>query len=185
MHAGHLPDIRKIAVLRANGLGDFIFVLPALAALRAAYPGAEIVLLGLSWHAALLHGRPSSVDRVLVVPPYTGVSVRDDQVGDEPASEQFFQRMQQEQFDLACQFHGGGRHSNPFLLRLGARLTTGLKTPDAAALDRWIPYRYYQQEVARYSEMRWPRVEQASLSLERRRNEGQLNTSPAPCTARR
>lgn len=153
MHPGHLPDIRKIAVVRANGLGDFIFALPALAALRAAYPCAEIVLLALSWHAAFLRERPSPVDRVLVVPPYTGVSVRDDQAGDEPACEQFFQRMQQEQFDLACQMHGGGRHSNPFLLRLGARLTIGLKTPDAVALDRWIPYRYYQQEVSRYLEV--------------------------------
>jgi ADP-heptose:LPS heptosyltransferase len=153
MQKGHLPDIQKIAVVRANGLGDFIFALPALAALRAAYPGAEIVLLGLAWHAAFLRERPSPVDRVLVVPPYTGVSVRDDQPGDELACEQFFQQARREQFDLACQMHGGGRHSNPFLLRLGACLTIGLKTPDAPALNRWIPYRYYQQEVARYLEV--------------------------------
>lgn len=153
MHTGHLPDIQKIAIVRANGLGDFIFVLPALTALRAAYPGAEIVLLASSWHAAFLRERPSPVDRVLVIPPYTGVSVRDDQPGDEAACEQFFQRARREQFNLACQMHGGGRHSNPFLLRLGARLTIGLKTPDAVAPDRWIPYRYYQQEVSRYLEV--------------------------------
>jgi ADP-heptose:LPS heptosyltransferase len=41
-----VPDVRKIAVLRANGLGDFIFALPALAALRRTHPDAEIVLLG-------------------------------------------------------------------------------------------------------------------------------------------
>lgn len=40
-----LKHIRKIAVLRANALGDFIFILPAIEALRAAYPEAEIVLL--------------------------------------------------------------------------------------------------------------------------------------------
>lgn len=41
-----IPRVRKIAVLRANGIGDFIFALPALSALRATYPDAEIVLLG-------------------------------------------------------------------------------------------------------------------------------------------
>lgn len=46
-----LKRIRKIAVLRANALGDFIFILPAMDALQAAYPKAEVVLLGLDWHA--------------------------------------------------------------------------------------------------------------------------------------
>jgi ADP-heptose:LPS heptosyltransferase len=32
--------IRKIAVLRANGIGDLMFALPALDALRSAYPRA-------------------------------------------------------------------------------------------------------------------------------------------------
>src|SRR5436309_7008981 len=66
--------VRKIAVLRANALGDFIFALPALEALRAAYPQAEIVLLAKGWHATFLKGRPGPVDRVVVVPPCEGVS---------------------------------------------------------------------------------------------------------------
>ncbi|MDP9486830.1 MAG: glycosyltransferase family 9 protein, partial [Actinomycetota bacterium] len=35
-----IEGVEKIAVLRAGGLGDLIFTLPALWALRAAYPGA-------------------------------------------------------------------------------------------------------------------------------------------------
>src|SRR2546430_14707651 len=69
-----VPGVRRIAVLRANALGDFIFALPALEALRAAYPQAEIVLLAKKWHATFLQGRPGPVDRVIVVPPYPGVS---------------------------------------------------------------------------------------------------------------
>lgn len=46
-----LAGVARIAVLRANRLGDLIFSLPALDALRAAYPGAEIVLLGSEIHA--------------------------------------------------------------------------------------------------------------------------------------
>ena len=41
-----VENVRKIAVLRAGGLGDLIFTLPALGALREAYPKAEISLLG-------------------------------------------------------------------------------------------------------------------------------------------
>jgi hypothetical protein len=41
-----VPEVEKIAVLRANALGDYLFRLPALESLRAAYPQAEIVLLG-------------------------------------------------------------------------------------------------------------------------------------------
>ena len=64
-----IPDVHKIAVLRCNALGDFIFTLPALDALRAAYPHAEIVLLGKPWHAEWLATRPSPIDRVVAVPP--------------------------------------------------------------------------------------------------------------------
>ncbi|HET8584575.1 MAG TPA: glycosyltransferase family 9 protein, partial [Casimicrobiaceae bacterium] len=52
-----VPNARKIAVLRAGALGDLIFTLPALDALRAVYPGAEIVLLGRAWMAKRLHER--------------------------------------------------------------------------------------------------------------------------------
>ncbi len=147
------PGIRKIAVLRANGIGDFMFALPALDALRTAYPSAELVLLGAPLHRELLNGRPGPVDRVIVVPPYKGVrdeaGVRHDPV----EIERFFAAMRREEFDIAIQLHGGGRNSNPFVLRLGARLTIGLRTPDAPPLDRWVPYVYYQPEIMRYLEV--------------------------------
>lgn len=148
--------MRKIAVLRANALGDFIFVLPALEALRAAYPQAEIVLLAKGWHAAFLKDRPGPVDRVVVVPLCRGVSEEPNTPGDAENSaelEYFFEAMEREGFDLAFQMHGGGCYSNPFVLGLGARMTIGLKTPDAVPLDRWIPYVYFQPEILRYLEV--------------------------------
>ncbi len=67
---GPLVDgVRRIAVLRSNGIGDFVVAVPALQALRAAYPEAEITYLGARWHPELLRGRPGPWDRVLVVPP--------------------------------------------------------------------------------------------------------------------
>lgn len=106
-----VPDVRKIAVVRANGLGDMLFGLPALEALRAAYPQAEIVLLARVWHHTLFTGRPGPIDRVIVIPPVGGVGEPEDLVPDEAALEHFFQRMRAERFDLAIQMHGGGRHS--------------------------------------------------------------------------
>jgi ADP-heptose:LPS heptosyltransferase len=72
-----VEGVHKLAVLRANAIGDYLVSLPALEALRAAYPQAELVLLGAGWHAGFLAGRPGPVDRCLAVPPTVGV--RDDQ----------------------------------------------------------------------------------------------------------
>ena len=145
--------IKKIAVLRANALGDYIFVLPALQALRETFPDAEIVLLGRKWHKEYLAERPGPVDRVVVVPLYGGISEVEGYVADESVLNEFFDTMQREKFDLAFQLHGGGRNSNPFLLRLGAKKTIGLKTPDAASLDINIPYVYFFNETMRYLEV--------------------------------
>ncbi|WP_212827824.1 glycosyltransferase family 9 protein [Polymorphospora rubra] len=150
---GLVDGVRRIGVLRANALGDFIFVLPALEALKAAYPRAELVLLGAPWHADWLTGRPGPVDRVMVVPPTDGV--RGPVPGEpDPAGQQaeFAALVQREGFDLALQLHGGGRNSNPFVRGLGAGLTAGLRAPDAPPLDRWLRYIYYQPEVVRYLE---------------------------------
>jgi ADP-heptose:LPS heptosyltransferase len=147
-----VKDVRKLAVLRANAIGDYLVSLPAIQALRAAYPQAELVLLGADWHAGFLAGRPGPVDRCVPVPPTVGV--RDDRPPAPPAAvERFFARMRAERFDLAVQLQGGGRHSNPFVRRLGARVTAGSQAPDAPALDRTVPYTSHQHEIHRFLEV--------------------------------
>jgi ADP-heptose:LPS heptosyltransferase len=151
-----IPGVKKIAVLRANALGDFIVALPALESLHAAYPDSELIYLGKNWHSDFLQNRPGPVDRVIDVPVSKGVNIHvalhDDVEEDPKELDRFFERMQRECFDLAIQLHGGGRYSNPFLLRLGARLTAGMKTSDAPALDYWMPYDYWQHETFRLLE---------------------------------
>lgn len=146
-------EVRKIAVLRANAIGDFIFALPALEALKNRYPDAELVYLGKQWHQEFLTGRPGPVDRVVVVPRCKGIPHETDRVSDEEEVEAFFKEMQGEQFDIAVQMHGGGGHSNPFVRALGARLTVGLRAERAPPLDINIPYYLYQPEVLRYLEV--------------------------------
>ena len=68
-----VPAVRRIVVLRANGLGDYVVAQPALVALRAAYPDATITLVTSPPVAALLAGRPSPVDEVLAAPRVSGV----------------------------------------------------------------------------------------------------------------
>jgi ADP-heptose:LPS heptosyltransferase len=143
-------DVSRIVVLRGGGLGDLIFAIPAMAALKAAYPGSTITLLGTPIHKALLGALKSPVDEVVVLPFAEGV-----RPGEEDTAEldRFFADMRGRSFDLAVQLHGGGRYSNPFLLRLGARHTVGTRTADAASLERTIPYLYYQHEPLRALEV--------------------------------
>ncbi|MDQ0819597.1 ADP-heptose:LPS heptosyltransferase [Arthrobacter sp. V4I6] len=145
-----LPDVAKIAVLRGGGLGDLMFALPAVAALGAAYPDAALTLLGTPLHRELLLSTHAPVRDVRILPFAEGV-----RPGPEDAVEveRFFADMVSEKFDLAIQLHGGGRFSNPFLLRLGARHSAGLRTADAADLDRSVPYVYYQHEPLRALEV--------------------------------
>lgn len=147
-----VASVAKIAVLRANALGDLLFAVPALDALRAAYPSAEIVLLARPWHAEFVPGRVASVDRVVVTPGMQGIWAPPGHVDDPAEIAGFFAEMREERFDVALQLHGGGRYSNPFVRRLGARMTAGMRTPDAEPLDRCVPYVYYQSEVFRLLE---------------------------------
>jgi ADP-heptose:LPS heptosyltransferase len=151
-----IPDVRKIAILKATALGDYLAATPALYALRETYPDAQITLLGRPFHAKLLEGRPSPIDRVIVIPISHGVRVEPenpDLPEDKAQLESFFERMRAERFDLALQVHGGGSNSNPFIKKLGARVTAGLKTVEAPELDRWTPYQTYQNEYIRLLEV--------------------------------
>ena len=140
------PHVSRIAVLRGGGLGDLLFALPAVSALIAAYPGASVTLLGSPGHVELLENTVCPVADVRVLPVTEGIRPGAEDVA---AVEAFFTAMKREEFDLAVQLHGGGRFSNPFLLRLGARHTVGSRTADAAPLERNLPYTYYQHEPLR------------------------------------
>ena len=147
---GTFPGVSRIAVLRGGGLGDLMFALPAVTALKKAYPGCTVTLLGTPLHESLLAEVLGAVDDVMVLPYAEGV-----RPGTEDASavDRFFLDTRARKFDLAVQLHGGGRFSNPFLLRLQARHTVGSATPDAVPLERTLPYTYYQHEPMRALEV--------------------------------
>src|SRR4051812_24521014 len=128
-------DVRRIAVLRANGLGDYVTSEPALTALREAYPKAEITLLGAAHHRPLVEDRPGPCDRFVSVPLMPGVRAGSGPDASREDVAAFFEEQQAHGSDLAVQMPGGGRPSNPVLARVGARVTAGACTPDALRLD--------------------------------------------------
>src|SRR3954470_13507792 len=125
MPPARVAAVRRLAVLRANGLGDYVTCEPALTALRATYPEAEITLLGARHHRALVEFRPGPCDRFVAVPLMPGVRAGSapDASAEEVAA--FFDEQREVGYDLAVQLHGGGRYSNPVVRRLGARVTAG------------------------------------------------------------
>lgn len=148
-----LLGVRRIAVLRANGVGDYVVAEPALAALRAAYPAAEITLLGAAHTRSLVQGRPGPCDRYVQVPLTRGVRVGADPDASPEVLEDWCAQQRAHGYDLAVQLHGGGRNSNALLLRLGARSTAGAATPDAPKPDRWVPYTPFQHDTLRWLEV--------------------------------
>jgi ADP-heptose:LPS heptosyltransferase len=145
-----VEGVERIAVLPAGVLADLLIALPAFDALKRAYPAAAITLLGRDWHERFLRNRPGPVHDVVPLPPISGVSssARGAAVPDE-----VYDDLRSRRFDVVVQMHGGGRDCNPFVRRLGARLTAGLCAPDAERLDRWIPYIDHQHETLRSLEV--------------------------------
>lgn len=135
-----LPNVRSIVALRPNAIGDYMFSLPALHALRHTYPDAHITLLGKQWHADFLRARPGPVDEVIVMPPVPGVGVEPDALVDPGPAREQVESLRARRFDIAVQMFGGGRYSNGFINQIGAALTIGARSAGAAALDRTIAY---------------------------------------------
>lgn len=148
-----INNVKKIAILRANALGDFLVILPAIKALRYIYKDAEIVLLGSPWHAKFLKKKRTDIDRVVVIPIYIGLR---EEAGKETKQHEiatFFRSMRAEKFDIAIHFQGRGMSANPFLKQLHARITVGHTCHEAAVITCSLPYVEYQHEIMRYIEL--------------------------------
>ena len=113
---------RKIAVFRALQLGDMLCAIPAIRALRAAYPEAEISLLGLPWASTLCTRFPAYFDRFIHFPGFHGLP---EQTFDPDAWLRFTHKMQQEQFNLILQMQGNGNIVNDMLENLSAGPVAG------------------------------------------------------------
>src|SRR5205809_3567810 len=95
----------KIAIFRALQLGDMLCAVPAIRALRHAYPQADIALIGLPWAESFVQRFKDYIDRFIVFPGYPGLP---EQPFSQPEWDRFVTNMQQEQFDCILQMQGNG-----------------------------------------------------------------------------
>jgi ADP-heptose:LPS heptosyltransferase len=104
---------------------------PALRALRARFPDAQIALVGLTWAQELVARLGRYVDRFLALPGWSGLPEQETDVAAVPA---FLREAHALAFDLVVQLHGSGEHTNALAYLLGGRATAGFRRPDA-----WCP----------------------------------------------
>lgn len=88
-----MEEPRKIFIRAVNWIGDAVMSLPALEALRARYPEAEIVAAAKPWVSAVYEGCPA-VDRVMIFDPAG-------EHGGRGGLGRFIQQVRREEFDLA------------------------------------------------------------------------------------
>ena len=112
---------RRIVVSRLK-LGDMLCAVPALRALPAAFPEAEIILVGLPWAAEFADRYRGFLGGFRELPGYPGLPERKPEM---ERVETFLKAMQAEEFDLCIQMHGSGGITNDLTTRFGARRNAG------------------------------------------------------------
>lgn len=141
--------IRRIAIFRALQLGDTLCAVPAWRALRAAFPKAEIVLIGLPWAEGFVHRFHHLVDEFLEFPGFPGLPEQEPKLSDFPL---FLSRVQRMHFDLALQMQGDGTLTNSLISLFGAKLNAGFCLPGQYRPDAetFLTYPEHEPEVWRH-----------------------------------
>jgi ADP-heptose:LPS heptosyltransferase len=139
---------RRVAVFRALQLGDMLCSVPALRALRAALPHAEITLVGLPWAATFVEHESAYLDGFRAFPGYPGLPEQPARPECLPA---FLEAMRAERFDLAIQLHGSGGVTNRLVAQFGARRMAGSYAAGAFVPDpeRFVLHSDDEHEIRR------------------------------------
>lgn len=143
-----LGVVRRIAVLRALQVGDLLCAVPALRALRAAFPQAHVTLIGLPWARAFTERFAAYIDAFAEFPGCEGMPER---AGTREDLQRFFAWAAARRFDLALQMHGSGAVSNGVVARLGARVSAGFYPAGSPCPEprHYAPYPEFGHEILR------------------------------------
>ena len=125
-------EIKKIGIFRALYLGDMLCIIPAVRALRKAYPQAHITLIGLPWQKEFARRFSHYFDYCIEFPGWPGLP---EQEPDPKKIVQFLKRVREEKFDLLLQMQGNGFITNNMCQLWAARNIAGLRRKDQYAPD--------------------------------------------------
>ena len=145
----HANVVGKIAVFRALQLGDMLCAVPAFRALRQAYPGADICLIGLPWAQTFVNRFDSYFNRFIAFPGYPGLPEQEYQP---QTVVNFIGSMQQERFDLVIQMQGNGSYVNPLTELFAGKHLAGYYRKEEYCPDRdlFMLYPDYGSEIERH-----------------------------------
>lgn len=143
-----IKDVRKIAVFRPGYLGELLCMVPAMRALRAAYPEAEISLVSHPWALFFVRRFDFCFDRFIHFPATRGASGK---YADSETLKDFISEMRDEQFDLILQLADDGEMNNELISQLGARYFAGYcKSGKQFGNPLLITYPDHLREVRRH-----------------------------------
>ena len=139
----------RIALFRPLGLASLLCAVPALRALDAAFPHAEITLIGLTRVRDVALRLHRYLDDFAAFPGFPGIPGVECDLDAIPG---FFERMKQARFDLAIQMHGAGEIANPLMVLMGAERNAGFYRPGRYCPDaqRYLEWREEEDEVQRW-----------------------------------
>ena len=143
----HFPPPRRIAIFRALQLGDMLCAVPALRALRNAWPDAHITLIGLPWAQRFVERFPMLVDELAIFPGARGFP---EQPETDAGLPRFFAQMRERRFDLAIQMHGSGGPANALIKQFGATAYAGFLQPQEPPEPGFIAWPETLPEPHRY-----------------------------------
>ena len=131
-----------IGVFRALQLGDLLCAVPALRALRSAFPRATITLIGLPWARAFASRFAHLVDAFIAFPGHASLPER---VPDHAKWPAFAAQLRQARLDVTLQLHGSGATTNGILHALPVGRLVGFR-PAAGAVDDSASFRPWPEQ---------------------------------------
>ena len=120
----NMQSISRIAIFRALYLGDMLCIIPALRAIRKAFPDAEITLIGLPWQENFRDRFSRYLDRFISFPGWPGLP---EQPLDSHSTVEFLLEIRRLPFDLVFQMQGNGEITNSMCMLWNAKKVCGLR----------------------------------------------------------
>jgi ADP-heptose:LPS heptosyltransferase len=139
---------KNIAIFRALQLGDLLCAIPAIRAIKTAFPDARLTLIGLPWAEAFAVRFSEYFDDFIVFPGYPGLPEQEY----EPARFLTFQQvMKTAGFDYILQMQGNGTIVNDMLRELDTGTVMGFTIDNTDLKNKgFLLYPNYGHEISRH-----------------------------------